>query len=95
MTRVSPDTVRQVARLARLSLTAEETATFAPQLERILAFAERIQALDTAGVEPMFQPGSGAGLREDAPQPSLPRDRAIAEAPDAADGLFRVPRVIG
>jgi aspartyl-tRNA(Asn)/glutamyl-tRNA(Gln) amidotransferase subunit C len=95
MPHVSPDTVRQVARLARLSLTPEETRTFASQLERILSFAERIQALDTAGVEAMVHPGSGAGLREDTPVPSLPRERALEQAPDAADGLFRVPRVIG
>jgi aspartyl-tRNA(Asn)/glutamyl-tRNA(Gln) amidotransferase subunit C len=95
MTRVSSDTVRQVAKLARLSLTEEETATFAPQLDRIVTFAEGIQSLDTAGVEPMVHPGSGVGLREDSRQPSLERERALEEAPDAADGLFRVPRVIG
>jgi aspartyl-tRNA(Asn)/glutamyl-tRNA(Gln) amidotransferase subunit C len=95
MPRVSPDTVRQVAKLARLSLTPEETETFAGQLDRILAFAERIQTLDTRGVEPLVHPGGGVGLREDVPEPSLPRERAFEEAPDAADGLFRVPRVIG
>lgn len=95
MPRVSADTVRQVARLARLSLTPGETETFAGQLDRIVAFAERIQALDTSDVEPMVHPGSGVGLRDDAPEPSLPRERALEEAPDPADGLFRVPRVIG
>lgn len=95
MTRVTPDSVRQVARLARLSLTPEETETFASQLDRIVGFAERIQALDTEGVAPLVHPGSGVGLREDEPQPSLSRDLALEQAPDTADELFRVPRVIG
>lgn len=95
MARVTRETVEHVGRLARISLSAEECLTFASQLERILAYAESIQALDTAGVAPMSHAGAGAELRPDAEQPSLPRERALADAPDAADGLFRVPRVVG
>jgi aspartyl-tRNA(Asn)/glutamyl-tRNA(Gln) amidotransferase subunit C len=95
MTKVTPDTVEHVARLAQLSLTAEERATFARQLDDVLAYAESIQALDTSGVEPMSH-ASGVGLlREDRPQPSLDREKVQSEAPDADRGLFRVPRVLG
>ena len=95
MTKVTPDTVEHVARLAQLSLTAEERATFARQLDDVLAYAESIQALDTAGVEPMSH-ASGVGLlREDRPVPSLDRETVLSEAPDADRGLFRVPRVLG
>ena len=95
MPKVTIETVDHVARLARLSLTAEERETFARQLDGILAYAESIQALDTEGVEPMSHAGATATLRDDAPGLSLDRERVLAAAPDAADGLFRVPKVIG
>ena len=95
MARVTVDTVAHVARLAQLSLTSEERATFARQLDEILAYAESIQALDTTDVEPMSHPVASEGLRDDAPAPELPRERALEGAPDTDGGLFRVPRVLG
>jgi aspartyl-tRNA(Asn)/glutamyl-tRNA(Gln) amidotransferase subunit C len=95
MARVTEETVERVARLARLSLTAEERRLFARQLEDILAWAESLQALDTSGVPPMSHPREAEALREDEPRAGLDRDTAFAAAPDAEDGLFRVPRVIG
>ena len=95
MTKVTPETVEHVARLAQLSLTAEERTTFARQLDDILAYAESIQSLDTSGVEPMSHVAGAGLLREDRPQPSLDREKVLAEAPDADRGLFRVPRVLG
>jgi aspartyl-tRNA(Asn)/glutamyl-tRNA(Gln) amidotransferase subunit C len=91
---VTVETVEQVARLARLSLTAEEREVFARQLDQVLAYAESIQALDTSGVEPMSHAGRSQALREDAPRDAGLRDKALEAAPDAADGLFRVPRVL-
>jgi aspartyl-tRNA(Asn)/glutamyl-tRNA(Gln) amidotransferase subunit C len=87
--------VDHVARLAHLSLTAEERASFARQLDQVLAYAESIQALDTEGVEPMSHAAATETFRPDAPVPSLPREEVLSAAPDAADGLFRVPRVLG
>ena len=95
MPRVTVETVDHVARLARLSLTDEEKQLFARQLEEILAWAESLQALDTSGVTPMSQPGERNSLREDEPDGSLDRETALRGAPDPAEGLFRVPRVIG
>jgi aspartyl-tRNA(Asn)/glutamyl-tRNA(Gln) amidotransferase subunit C len=95
MTKVTPETVEHVARLAHLSLTAEERATFARQLDDVLAYAESIQSLDTTGIEPMSHASGSGLLREDQPRPSLDRAEAMAEAPDAEGGLFRVPRVLG
>jgi aspartyl-tRNA(Asn)/glutamyl-tRNA(Gln) amidotransferase subunit C len=95
MPKVTPETVEHVARLAQLSLTPDERATFARQLDDVLAYAESIQTLDTSGVEPMSH-ASGVGLlREDRPLPSLDRETVLSEAPDADRGLFRVPRVLG
>jgi aspartyl-tRNA(Asn)/glutamyl-tRNA(Gln) amidotransferase subunit C len=95
MARATVATVDHVARLAHLSLTKEERALFARQLDQILAYAESIQALDTADMDPMSHAGSSSGFREDAPRDGLPRERVLSAAPDPADGLFRVPRVLG
>jgi len=95
MARVTVDTVDHVARLAQLSLTAEERATFARQLDEVLAYAESIQALDTRDVEPMSHAVTSEVLRDDAPAPELPRERALEAAPDTDGALFRVPRVLG
>jgi aspartyl-tRNA(Asn)/glutamyl-tRNA(Gln) amidotransferase subunit C len=95
MARVTVETVAHVAKLASLSLTAEERETFARQLDEILTYAESIQALDTTDVEPMSHARVSEIFRPDVPHAGLPRERALESAPDAADGLFRVPKVIG
>jgi aspartyl-tRNA(Asn)/glutamyl-tRNA(Gln) amidotransferase subunit C len=95
MPKVTPDTVEHVARLAQLSLTPEERATFARQLDDVLAYAESIQSLDTSGVEPMSHAAGIGLLREDEPRRSLDRETVLSAAPDADRGLFRVPRVLG
>lgn len=95
MARVTPETVDHVARLARLSLDEGERSTFAAQLEEILGYAESIQRLDTRGVLPMSHAGEPGPLREGPAAPGLARDQALGQGPDVADGLFRVPRVIG
>jgi aspartyl-tRNA(Asn)/glutamyl-tRNA(Gln) amidotransferase subunit C len=94
MPRVTKETVDHVARLARLSLTDEERDTFARQLDEILAYAESIQALDTSGVEPMSHAVTSEIFREDVPQPGLEREVVLAAAPDPAENLFRVPRIL-
>ena len=95
MAKVGVETVDGVAKLAHLSLTTEERETFARQLQQILSYAESIQALDTENVPPMSHPHAGGSLREDEPHPCLSRETALSTAPDASDGLFRVPRVLG
>jgi aspartyl-tRNA(Asn)/glutamyl-tRNA(Gln) amidotransferase subunit C len=96
--RFSREDVERVARLARLELDADEKDLFARQLAGILAYAEQIQRVDTTGIEPTSHaPGSGASMRDDVVQPSLPREASLAAAPDAdvKAGLFKVPRVMG
>ena len=94
MSRVTPETVEHVARLARLLLTPEERDTFARQLEDVLAYASSLEAVDTSAVEPMSHALSPESLRDDVPADGLRRERVMEAAPDAADGLFRVPRVL-
>jgi aspartyl-tRNA(Asn)/glutamyl-tRNA(Gln) amidotransferase subunit C len=90
--------LERVARLARLELDVSEQELFARQVAGILEYAEQIQRVDTTGVEPTSHaPGSVSAMRPDTVRPSLPRDAALAAAPDAdiPAGLFKVPRVLG
>jgi aspartyl-tRNA(Asn)/glutamyl-tRNA(Gln) amidotransferase subunit C len=94
MPRVTTDTVDYIANLARLSLRADERETLARELDQILEYAASVQSLDTSGVAPMSHARVDASLRLDVPTGSLAHETALASAPDSADGLFRVPRVI-
>ena len=92
---IDRDTVRHVARLARIALSPEELETFTGQLARILEYVEMLRRLDTSGVAPMeHTPQSGNVLREDRVLPSLPPEKALEQAPSKAGNLFRVPRVV-
>lgn len=94
MARVTSETVDHVARLAHVSLTDEERQTFARQLDEVLTYAESIQSLDTSAVPPMSHAVTSEMLREDTPAPGLDRQAVLEAAPDPAEGLFRVPRVL-
>jgi aspartyl-tRNA(Asn)/glutamyl-tRNA(Gln) amidotransferase subunit C len=90
---LSRDNVLYVARLARLELSDHEVERFAGELSNVLDHIETIAELgDLDGVEPTSHVIEVENvLREDEPRPSLPRDVALAAAPDAAAGGFRVP----
>lgn len=88
--------IAKVAHLARLALTEEELTEYGAQLEVILGHAERVQALPTEGVEPTSHPLPMVNaFRPDEVGECLDRDVVLSEAPDAADGQFRVPRILG
>jgi len=96
MTRITRSDVEHVARLARLALSDEEIERFTGQLEVILEHAADVSALDTDGVPPTAHPLPLVNvLRSDEPQPGVSRDVVLAMAPDAQDGRFRVPRILG
>ncbi|RIK41425.1 MAG: Asp-tRNA(Asn)/Glu-tRNA(Gln) amidotransferase GatCAB subunit C [Chloroflexi bacterium] len=88
------DEVRHVAELAKLRLTDDEVAQYAEQLSAILEYAERVQTVDTSNVPPTpYVLPLETILREDVPEPGLSNDEALANAPDSADGFFRVRAV--
>jgi aspartyl-tRNA(Asn)/glutamyl-tRNA(Gln) amidotransferase subunit C len=93
MARVTPETVARIALLARLSLTDEERRLYARQLADVLEYAESLAALDTPPGPDGATP-AGSAFREDEPRAGLDPERALEAAPDAAEGLFRVPRVL-
>jgi len=89
---IDRDQVLHVMRLARLRLTDEEIERMTGDLSSILDHIEKIGELDLDGVEPTSRVVELENvLRPDEPRPSLPREVALAEAPDT-DGIgFRVP----
>src|SRR5438105_2604637 len=92
------DDVAAIARLAHLELEPSELDLYARQLGDILAAAEELLRVDTAGIPPTASVVTRhAADRADEIQPSLDRDAALANAPDPAldAGFFTVPRVIG
>lgn len=96
MPRISRDDVADVARLARLSLTDDELATFTDQLGAVLDHAADVEALDLDDVEPTSHPIPLTNvLRNDLVVPGADRDEVLAQAPDVEDHQFRVPPVLG
>jgi len=91
--------VEKVAQLAHLEITTAELKIFAPQMADIVAYVEQLNALDTSNVEPALGGLTPEGeatdsSREDTVAPSLGQQAALAEAPAAASGHFRVPKVL-
>ena len=91
--------VAKVAQLAHLELADEELKVFGPQMAEIIAYIEQLNQLDTAKVSPALGGLTPEGeqtdsSRADETQPSLGQKTALAEAPDPAEGHFRVPKVL-
>ena len=93
---IDRDQVLHVARLARLRLDDAEVERMAGELSTILDHIEKIGELDLDDVEPTSHVIQVENvLRPDEPRPSLPRERALEQAPDPAEGGFRVPSAGG
>jgi aspartyl-tRNA(Asn)/glutamyl-tRNA(Gln) amidotransferase subunit C len=89
---IDREQVLHVARLARLELDEAELERMAGELNAVLEHVERIAGLDLDDVPPTSHVVALENvLRPDEPDPSLPREQALAPAPDPADGAFRVP----
>ena len=89
---IDREQVLHVARLARLELRDDEVERMSGELSTILDHVERINELDLEGVEPTAHVVALENvLRSDEPRPSWPRERVLDEAPDPAEGAFRVP----
>lgn len=93
---ISDQDVNYVAELANLDLTVEERQRMVRDLNSILGYIDRLKELDTTEVPPMAQTVLPAAevMRQDMPQPSLPHDAALQNAPDSDGDFFKVPKVI-
>lgn len=96
--RITEEEVRRVAELATLALTDDEIARMARDLSGVLTHVDKLNELDTTGVEPMtqvlFAAEENSTLRQDRERPSLSNADALANAPVAGGGYFKVPKVI-
>jgi aspartyl-tRNA(Asn)/glutamyl-tRNA(Gln) amidotransferase subunit C len=93
--RIDQAEVRKVAKLARLELTEREVEEFTGQLGAILDYVNKMNSLNTEGVEPLAHclPISNC-LREDRVSASLGAEQALANAPDRDDDFFKVPKIL-
>jgi len=87
--------VEYISKLAKLSLSGEEDATFSAQLQGVLSYMEKLNELDTKDIEPTSHVVSLSNvMRDDVRRDSLSREDALANAPDRTDKFYRVPRII-
>jgi aspartyl-tRNA(Asn)/glutamyl-tRNA(Gln) amidotransferase subunit C len=96
--KITEKDVRYVAGLANLKLTDSEIERLAKDLDDILTHMDALNELDTSNVEPMaqvlFEGEETATLREDRERPCLNNQAALAGAPLAGNGYYKVPKVI-
>ena len=96
--KITKEDVRRVAELASLALRDDEVERMTKDLDSILSHIDKLNELDTSGVEPMaqvlFNAEETATLREDRPRASLSNEEALANAPVSGNGYYKVPRVI-
>ena len=92
---LEPESIPDIAHLARLHLSGDDVRRYTRELSAILAFIEQMNEVDTAGVIPMAHPlDMTQPLRDDVvTEPDL-RDEYQANAPAVRDGLYIVPQVI-
>src|SRR5262245_41547242 len=92
---ISDRDVQHVARLARLALSEAELARMRAQLDGILAYIDKVKAVDVEGVEPTSHAVPLVNvMRDDEVEPCFPQDAMMANAPDRVGEFFRVPRII-
>ena len=92
---VDTDTVRHIAKLARIAMSDEELERMVPELNAIIGWVEQLGEVNTDGVEPLTAViPNQLRLREDAVTDGNIRDDILANAPHAEHGFFAVPKVI-
>jgi aspartyl-tRNA(Asn)/glutamyl-tRNA(Gln) amidotransferase subunit C len=95
MSKIGTTEVERIARLARIELSPEETATMAVEIGHILEFVEQLNQVDITGIEPTDQvTGLEDVWREDVVRPSVSREELLANAPEQKDGYIVVKRVL-
>ena len=92
---ISIKDVEQVSNLARLTFSEQEKQDFAEKLNAIVGYVEKLNEVNVEGVEPTYHvlPLLNV-LREDITQPSLERDKVLANAADPQQGYFKVPKIM-
>lgn len=93
---LTKEEVLKVAHLAKLEFEEERIESFQTELNSILTFVDKLQELNTEGIEPLTQVNHQVNnLRKDEIKESLNRDKALKNAPQKDEGMFIVPKVVG
>ena len=97
--KLTPDDLKRIAHLARISVSEADVAQLQTQLTGIFGLIDALQAVDTTGIEPLSHPlavvqDMSQRLRDDRITESDQRDANMANAPEQENGLFLVPRVL-
>lgn len=93
--KITPEQVRHVALLARLSLARDEEDRIRANMDEILDYIDKLNELSTEGIEPTAQVGdAGTQTRADAVTNHPQADAMLANAPERARGYFKVPKII-
>lgn len=95
MPKVSNDEVKRIADLIRLDLTDREAASFETYINGVLNYAKGMEDVDTEGLEPTYTVVEVENVfRKDEPKHTITQEEALQNAPDQADGQFRVPSIL-
>ncbi|MFQ3573341.1 MAG: Asp-tRNA(Asn)/Glu-tRNA(Gln) amidotransferase subunit GatC [Thermodesulfovibrionales bacterium] len=93
--KVTAKDVDHIAKLSRLELSSEEKETMMTQLNNILLYIDKLNELNTEGIEPTSHVVDISNVfQEDIPSRSLDIESALSNAPDRLNSYFRVPRII-
>lgn len=85
----------QLAHLSRLRFTEGERIEIKADLQRMIAFVEKLNEIDTSGVAPLLHMSNAINVwREDKIETAGNREEALQNAPEQKDGFFQVPKVI-
>ncbi|MEZ3421523.1 MAG: Asp-tRNA(Asn)/Glu-tRNA(Gln) amidotransferase subunit GatC [Eubacterium sp.] len=92
---ITPDLIKYLESLARITLTEDEEKKVGGELQDILTYIDKLNELDTDGIEAMSHAFPLVNvLREDVVKPSMTSDAIVANAPESQDGAFVVPKTV-
>ncbi|MFL9482295.1 Asp-tRNA(Asn)/Glu-tRNA(Gln) amidotransferase subunit GatC [Chitinophagaceae bacterium LWZ2-11] len=92
---ITIETVEKLAALARLRFNEDEKQSMTHDLKNMISFVEKLQELDTTGIEPVLHMGDAVNaLRKDEVKGSISRDEALSNSPVKDQQFFKVPKVI-
>jgi aspartyl-tRNA(Asn)/glutamyl-tRNA(Gln) amidotransferase subunit C len=95
MAKITPEDVDHIADLAQLKIDEETRQQLVVQLNDILAYIDKLNELDTTGIEPMMHAVPMTNIyRDDVVGESLPREKALMNAPKTDGEYFLVPRIL-
>lgn len=92
---IDQKTIQHIAKLARLKVTPEEAAVYGDQLTKVLSHFQKISEINTNGIEPLVTPTEiEFYLRADEVKKENTAEEMVANAPEKAGNLFKVPPVV-